>query len=103
MSVLKLAMITDQASVNKNRDAMQVSIDALNNTLTTIRAGGEAKAVKRTRDLGKMMVRERIDQLSMLVRHFWSYQHWLVLIYMIFQRRQGALFVVLLRYRVCLV
>lgn len=63
MSVIKSAVKLNSDSYKTNIAAMQGELSKLNEALNTIHQGGSEKAHARQRELGKLLVRERIEKL----------------------------------------
>jgi acetyl-CoA carboxylase carboxyltransferase component len=64
MDVLASQIRTDSPEFAANRDRMIALVTELRERLARVREGGGAKYVERHRQLGKLPVRERIDQLT---------------------------------------
>src|SRR5687768_6848617 len=63
MDVLTSQIRTDSPEFAANRDRMLTLVTDLRERLTRVREGGGAKYLERHRQLGKLPVRDRIDQL----------------------------------------
>jgi 3-methylcrotonyl-CoA carboxylase beta subunit len=63
VSVLRSQIDPHSAEYRENRDAWQKLVEELRERLAKVRAGGGEKYVKRHRERGKLLLRERIDLL----------------------------------------
>ena len=63
MPKIESQIITDSNEFTQNTSHMQAHIDELDKELARIRAGGPEKSQQRLQELGKLPVRERINQL----------------------------------------